>query len=262
MLESLDVRNGHRVLEIGTGSGYNAALLSHRLGAERVFSVDVEPELVELARNRLAKIGYRPTLVACDGVRGLPEHAPYDRVIATCAVPAVPWAWIEHTTVGGVVLADVKLLGQYGSLVRLTRTSRDQAEGRFDATYGSFMRLRHQPGPYEHRPCSHPETTLMAERVTRVDPRTPFQRLVVWFLAGPRIGSEVGLGYAGAILAAPHGRSRCPPRTAPGARSTSPPTTTVDTSCEKAGREPCGPRWRRRTGSGGRGVNRGGNGSV
>jgi hypothetical protein len=127
----------------------------------------------------------------------LPEHAPYDRVIATCAVPAVPWAWIEHTTVGGVVLADVKLLGQYGSLVRLTRTSRDQAEGRFDATYGSFMRLRHQPGPYEHRPCSHPETTLMAERVTRVDPRTPFQRLVVWFLAGPRIGSEVGLGYSG-----------------------------------------------------------------
>lgn len=218
MLESLDVRDRHRVLEIGTGAGYNAALLSHRLGAERVFSVDVEPELVELARDRLAKLGYRPTLVAGDGAGGLPEHAPFDRIIATCAVPAVPWAWIEQTKLGGVLLVDVKLLGQHGSLVRLIRTTTERALGHFDATYGSFMRLRHRPGPYEHpAPGIRPEETAMTERRTTIDPRTPFQRLVVWFLTGLRIGADIGLGYSGSdprsapravFLSTPDG-SRC-----------------------------------------------------
>ncbi|HYZ09521.1 MAG TPA: methyltransferase domain-containing protein [Pseudonocardiaceae bacterium] len=60
MLETLDVRDGHDVLEIGTGTGYNAALLSHRIGDQHVFSVDIEPDLVQLARERLARIGYRP----------------------------------------------------------------------------------------------------------------------------------------------------------------------------------------------------------
>ncbi len=90
MLETLDIHEGHKVLEIGTGTGYNAALLAHRLGAEHVFSVDVDRELVDLARDQLARIGYRPTLVAADGASGLSEHAPYDRIIATCSVPAVP----------------------------------------------------------------------------------------------------------------------------------------------------------------------------
>lgn len=198
MLESLDVRDGHRVLEVGTGAGYNAALLCHRLGDDRVFSVDVEPELIELARVRLAKLGYRPTLVARDGARGLPEHAPFDRIIATCAVPAVPWAWIAQTKIGGVVLVDVKLLGQHGSLVRLTRTGPRRAEGRFDPEYGAFMRLRHHPGPYEQPPRgARPDEAAMSRRMTTVDPRTPFGRLVVWFLAGLRIGPNVGLGYSG-----------------------------------------------------------------
>jgi protein-L-isoaspartate O-methyltransferase len=61
MLEALDIRDGHKVLGIGTGSGYNAALLCHRLGDDRVYSVEIEPGLVELARARLAALGYRPT---------------------------------------------------------------------------------------------------------------------------------------------------------------------------------------------------------
>lgn len=60
MLEALDIADGHRVLEIGTGTGYNAALLTHRLGEANVFSVDVEPELIDLARERLAAIGLPP----------------------------------------------------------------------------------------------------------------------------------------------------------------------------------------------------------
>ncbi|MBV9030264.1 MAG: methyltransferase domain-containing protein [Pseudonocardiales bacterium] len=92
MLEALDIRDGHDVLEIGAGTGYNAALLSHRLGDQHVFAVDIEPTLIRLVRERLAKIGYHPTLVTADGADDLPEHAPYDRVITTCSVSAVPWS--------------------------------------------------------------------------------------------------------------------------------------------------------------------------
>lgn len=60
MLERLDIGDGHRVLEIGTGTGYNAALVSQRLGDDTVFSVDIEPNLVALARQRLAVLGYHP----------------------------------------------------------------------------------------------------------------------------------------------------------------------------------------------------------
>ena len=90
MLEELDVTDGDRVLEIGTGTGYNAALLSHRLGSQNVFSVDVDPALIAAARSRLARLGYHPTLAAADGAAGMAEHAPYDRIIATCSVLVIP----------------------------------------------------------------------------------------------------------------------------------------------------------------------------
>ena len=76
MLEELDVHDGHRVLEIGTGSGYTAALLSARLGSANVHSVDLRPQLIQAARERLTRIGYQPTLAAVDGENGLPEHSP------------------------------------------------------------------------------------------------------------------------------------------------------------------------------------------
>ncbi len=63
MLEALDIHDGHKVLEIGTGTGYNAAVLSRRLGENLVFSVDIDIELVDSARSRLHNIGFRPTLV-------------------------------------------------------------------------------------------------------------------------------------------------------------------------------------------------------
>lgn len=75
MLELLSVADGHRVLEIGTDTGYNAALLSHRLGAANVTSIDLDPSLVADARERLANIGYRPHLVTGDGTHGVSGHA-------------------------------------------------------------------------------------------------------------------------------------------------------------------------------------------
>lgn len=116
MLETLDVRDSDRVLEIGTGAGYNAALLCHRLGDRQVYSVDVEPDLVDAARSRLAALGYHPTLVCADGGLGLPEHAPYDRIIATCSVPRVPWSWVGQTKLDGVILADLKVSVVAGNL--------------------------------------------------------------------------------------------------------------------------------------------------
>jgi protein-L-isoaspartate O-methyltransferase len=96
MLNSLNIHPGHTVLEIGTGTGYNAALLCHRLGDTQVTSIDIDPDLVADTRLRLATLGYHPTLLAGDGTHGAINNAPYDRVIATCAVPAIPPAWIDQ----------------------------------------------------------------------------------------------------------------------------------------------------------------------
>ena len=184
MLEALDVHDGHRVLEVGAGTGYNAALLCHRLGDEHVFGVDIEPELVDLARERLAGLGYHPTLVAVDGERGLAEHAPFDRIIATCSVPAVPWPWVEQTREGGLILVDVKTGRLAGNLVLLRRHG-DRAEGRFDPTYGSFMPMRHRglPDPAARRAHPPQDRAVAAERATTLELTRPWEHTVLWWLA-------------------------------------------------------------------------------
>ncbi|MGH3736823.1 MAG: methyltransferase domain-containing protein [Micromonosporaceae bacterium] len=141
MLHLLDVRDGHNVLEIGTGTGYNAALLCHRLGDANVASIDIHPDLIAQARTRLAAAGYCPHLAAGDGATGLPEHAPYDRIIVTCAVAAVQPAWIEQLTDDGLVVADVR--GELiSSLIALSKNAPDAVEGRFLPAPGHFMWMR------------------------------------------------------------------------------------------------------------------------
>ena len=195
MIEALQLTDGARVLEIGTGTGYNAALLAHRLGEDKVFSVDVEPDLVELARRRLAGLGHHPTLIAGDGSAGLPEHAPFDAIIATCAVPALPWSWIKQVRPGGVVLTDLKPAPGAGSLVRLTRGDGDRAEGRFDATYAAFMDLRHTPGSNPAGFRVERDHDQAEHRTTSLDPNTPWTSLLVWFLASFDLGPEIAYGY-------------------------------------------------------------------
>jgi protein-L-isoaspartate O-methyltransferase len=90
MLTLLDVHSGHRVMEIGTGTGYNTALLCHRLGDSNVASIDIDPDLVAAAGARLTQLGHHPTLVSGDGAQGIPDAAPFDRIMATCAIAAVP----------------------------------------------------------------------------------------------------------------------------------------------------------------------------
>jgi protein-L-isoaspartate O-methyltransferase len=105
MLDALRVSQGDRVLEIGTGSGYNAALLCERLGSDRVTTVDIDAGLADAARERLRLAGYTPTVAVADGFHGHAANAPYDRVISTCRVLQVPSAWIDQTRPGGLVLA-------------------------------------------------------------------------------------------------------------------------------------------------------------
>ncbi|HET9141912.1 ATP-grasp peptide maturase system methyltransferase [Actinophytocola sp.] len=140
MLEALDVADDHRVLEIGTGTGYNAALLCHRLRAGRLVTVDIDGRLVEVARRRLAALGYHPTCVATDGAAGYPPDAPYDRVVCTCAVSTVPWPWLAQTRPGGVVVTTLnRPLG--AGLVRIT-VGAGGGQGRVLADDGRFMPLR------------------------------------------------------------------------------------------------------------------------
>ncbi|MGH3694552.1 MAG: methyltransferase domain-containing protein, partial [Pseudonocardiaceae bacterium] len=83
MLQALAVEDGHRVLQVATGTGYTAALLCERLGSTQVTSIDVDPDLTAAARARLRRCGYLPTVITGDGRDGYPEHALYDRTIAT-----------------------------------------------------------------------------------------------------------------------------------------------------------------------------------
>lgn len=142
MLTLLDVSDGQTVLEIGTGTGYNAALLSWRLGDANVTSIDLDPALVETARERLTGLGWQPHLYAGDGRAGVPEHAPYERIIATAAVPAIPPAWIRQLSMhSGQLVADLR--GNLSSsLVVARKTSPDTVRGRFLAEPGHFMWLR------------------------------------------------------------------------------------------------------------------------
>ncbi|MGI8312213.1 methyltransferase domain-containing protein [Saccharopolyspora hattusasensis] len=195
MLEALDVHDGHRVLEIGTGTGYNAALLSHRLGDDRVYSVDVDAELVEPARERLASVGYRPTLVTRDGAEGIAEHAPYDRIIATCSVPVVPQAWLSQLAPGGLALVDLKRGTGAGNLV-LLRRERDGLEGRFTERWAAFMAMRHYGEPA--RAIESPNLRDQQTRTTTTPPNPWSENRVVWFLAhftGLPVGVRFGMRF-------------------------------------------------------------------
>ncbi|MBD0746382.1 protein-L-isoaspartate(D-aspartate) O-methyltransferase [Streptomyces sp. CBMA152] len=143
MLADLDVRDGHRVLEIGTGTGWNAGLLSHRLGGANVVSIEYDADVAEDAGENLRRAGLSPLVIVGDGRSGYVGGAPYDRVIATCSVGEVPRTWIEQTRPGGVIVAPWGT--EYGGehVVRLVVGENGAASGRFTRS-SAFMRLRQQ----------------------------------------------------------------------------------------------------------------------
>jgi protein-L-isoaspartate(D-aspartate) O-methyltransferase len=120
MTEQLDVRRDHRVLEIGTGSGYQAAVLSQLAG--EVYSVERYRTLADRARETLGRLNYtNVTVVAGDGLSGLPAHAPYDRIIVTAAAEAVPQTLVDELAEGGIMVLP---LGEHSGPQRIVRLTR------------------------------------------------------------------------------------------------------------------------------------------
>lgn len=195
MLEALRIREGHNVLEVGTGTGYNAALLSHRLGERHVFSVDIGSGLVDTARERLARLGYHPTLAAWDGAAGMPGHAPFDRIIVSCAVARVPWAWAQQLTEDGLLLVDLKPTTHAGNLA-LLRNYGDRLGGRFLSKWAGFMPIRqHDSAPASTSSGTFPDSTA-AVSATALDP-LPWSHLVPWFLAQCHLPEGLVFGFEG-----------------------------------------------------------------
>lgn len=100
--ELLEVKPGHKVLEIGTGSGYQSAVLME-LGA-LVYTIEFQPVLFQKAKRILPILGYRPNFFLGDGSKGLPAFGPYDRIIVTAGAPSVPQPLIDQLKEGGILI--------------------------------------------------------------------------------------------------------------------------------------------------------------
>ncbi|MEJ8632545.1 methyltransferase domain-containing protein [Streptomyces sp. MS2.AVA.5] len=145
MLGLLQVEDGHRVLEIGTASGYVAALLAERLGEDNVYSVEIDPALADLAARNLHAAGYMPQLRCGEGEEGWPDVAPLDRLIATCALRHIPPTFVGQVRTGGVIVAPIARDFWSGALVQLTVHGDGTASGRFRGG-ASYMPMRsHRP---------------------------------------------------------------------------------------------------------------------
>jgi protein-L-isoaspartate(D-aspartate) O-methyltransferase len=122
MTERLEVEAEHRVLEIGTGSGYQAAILS-RLARE-VVSVERYRTLADTARERLETLGYsNVTVIGGDGFAGAPERAPFDRIIVTAAAEEVPGALVEQLGEGGKMVLPLGPRNGTQHIVKLSKTA-------------------------------------------------------------------------------------------------------------------------------------------
>lgn len=123
MAQALDLRPGHKVLEVGSGSGYHAAVTAELVSpGGHVFTVERLRELVEFARENIARTGHSGsvTVVLSDGSVGLPEEAPFDRIFLACGAPSIPEPLKAQLNDGGVLLVPVG--GRmYQDLVRIQR---------------------------------------------------------------------------------------------------------------------------------------------
>lgn len=168
MWEDLDVSDGDRVLEIGTGTGYSTALGCQRLGEQNITSVEVDPTVAANARQSLARAGYKPHLVVADGLAGHPDRAPYDRIIATCALRHVPAAWLAQSKPGTVILVTLTGWLDASGLAKLTVTGPGTAVGTFLSGDVGFMTAR----AHAARPAMIPDMTEgeQTERIAVVAP--------------------------------------------------------------------------------------------
>jgi protein-L-isoaspartate(D-aspartate) O-methyltransferase len=127
MTQALKLEPGHRVLEIGTGSGYQAAILAEL--AKEVYTIEIVAPLADGARATLARLGYRNVHVQTgNGYLGWPEHAPFDRIMVTAAPDEVPPALIEQLQIGGRMAIPVGTVIQELRILRRSQTGLETLE--------------------------------------------------------------------------------------------------------------------------------------
>ncbi|QHY96288.1 Protein-L-isoaspartate O-methyltransferase [Streptomyces sp. S4.7] len=185
---------GLRVLELGAGTGFNAALLCHLCDDQAVATVELDPTLAAEAERNLKAVGHAPKVVRGDAGAGWPAGAPYKRIIATFSVDRLPSAWLEQTEPGGRIVTpwNSAWCSGYGTLV-LTTTPDGGGEGRFH-DFASFMPMRELV----------PSATAPADNGGPPEPRhVTSSALSPWAVAGGNLNAEfhVGLTVPGAWFA-------------------------------------------------------------
>jgi len=129
MTELLHLSRDSRVLEVGTGSGYQAAILAEM--TKHVYTVETIDSLCQEARDRLARLGYSSITVKCgDGFYGWDEHAPYDAIIVTCAPDHIPQPLIDQLADGGRMVIPVGPFGAYQALWMVERHGKETTSRR------------------------------------------------------------------------------------------------------------------------------------
>ena len=134
MTEWLDIKDGQNILEIGTGSGWQTAILSYLVGKGTVYSVEIHPELVKFAKENLEKLGIDNVhVIFSDGSTGYIKASPYDRIIITAACTEIPLPILEQLGENGLIIAPVGDSSQ--SLVLFKKTSKGIIEIKNQSNY-------------------------------------------------------------------------------------------------------------------------------
>ncbi|UGQ14012.1 methyltransferase domain-containing protein [Yinghuangia sp. ASG 101] len=174
MLDALDARPGHRVLELGTGTGWNAALLCVAVGADQVTTMEIDPDVAKAAARALNSQGLYPRTLTGDGLAAVdPAAPPFDRIIATMAVRRVPTAWIARSRPGAVIVTPWGNAYNNSGLLRLVVADDGSASGRFVGN-AAFMFARSHRRRFDGRRFLGdviPDPDAGRETRTALDPR-------------------------------------------------------------------------------------------
>ncbi len=242
MLDQLDHAPGQRVLEIGAGTGYNAALMQHIVGPSgTVVSVDIDADLAGQARDHLVSAGYPDvTVVAADGAEGYPPSAPYDRVIPTVGVSDLAPAWLDQTGPGGRIVVPFDVRGTQLA-VAFERLGTGGRWTSVSLAPCGFMRMRGSLAGPERTVLLQPGLSVMLpDGLTLTDGQEADAAALAAYLAGPAVVLPTGVRALTAQVmwglglwlaardarscsvaeerpAGPHGRRRPPPASRPGA---------------------------------------------